>query len=742
MVGGQHSSRHGTFPLAALICLAATALLVTIFVRVVDLKPKVGQAFFFSNTDPQVATDNAILREFPESPQIILAATGDIRSPAYAERIAALTRELAALPNVSSVQSLSHGPHDIDDALKSPLWRPLLIAPNQRSTELYVALRTPSAAAITTRLEALQRRYDRPGFRVTISGIPYVTELIARNLSRDLRVFSIAAVAVFGLVLLAVFRSAWALLGTFVACGDSSAATLIVTHLVDIPIGPLTANLSTIVFVMTLSPIVFLTFNFKRIRREGDRQGRDALREAVVQTVTSSCWSSICMLLGFISLLFVPSTPMRHLGIAGAIGAVMALVAAYTVYPWFLERMGATPSAAGATHRVAERLRDFFGRRHGGIVAAMVAFTLIGAYGLRHLNTDPDLPSYFKRGGDIRRGLEAIDENGGSSPLKLVLEDEDHAPLDKGKEYKRLRALQDSLDEDPAVGSVVSLAMVLGEAKRPFLARFLSTSHLVKILDTPKYGEVSRELISPDRTKTLFILRMKETEQPAPRSTVIARLKHTVARQGFRTVQIGGAYDLLEEMARLLTSSIVTGRALADRHLRPARPGVLPVTARCGCDAGQSRDDSGRSPRVHRIPGHAARFHYSLRVQHRPRHGRRCHDLPHPGGAPRRRRNARSGRRLVDRVLAALATDRDVAPRDLFRVRNFPAVEFSADAAIRPLRDSWFGDRSERRVVRLSLAGDRGNAAATSSSTVRVEWPIVKTEWSNIAACASPAPAT
>ena len=405
----------------------------------------------------------------------------------------------------------------------------------------------------------LQRRYDRPGFRVTISGIPYVTELIARNLARDLRVFSIAAVAVFGLVLLVIFRSAWALLGTFVACGDSNAATLIVTQLTGIPIGPLTANLSTIVFVMTLSPIVFLTFNFKRIRRHGDRPGRDAMREAVTQTVTSSFWSSICMLLGFISLLFVPSTPMRHLGIAGAIGAVVALVAAYTVYPWFLERMTVAPSIDGARHGAAGWLRGFFARRHGAIVAAMVLFTLIGAYGLRHLNTDPDLPSYFKRGGDIRRGLDVIDENGGSSPLKLVLEDKEHAPLDKGTQYKRLRALQDSLEEDPAVGSIVSLAMVLGEAKRPFLARFLSTAHLVNMLDTPKYGEVSRELISPDRSKTLFILRMKETQQPAPRSTVIARLEHTVARQGFRTVQVGGAYDLLNEMARLLTSSIVTG---------------------------------------------------------------------------------------------------------------------------------------------------------------------------------------
>ena len=211
------------------------------------------------------------------------------------------------------------------------------------------------------------------------------------------------------------------------------------------------------------------------------------MREAVKETVTSSPQGGICMLLGFISLLFVPSTPMppwyrgRDRRSDGtALGRT---------YPWFLERMTVAASTASALHGVAERLRGFFARRHGGVVVAIVVFTLIGAYGLRRLNTDPDLPSYFKRGGDIRRGLDVIDENGGSSPLKLVLEDKDHAPLDKGKEYsKRLRALQDSLEEDPAVGSIVSLAMVQRAKRSPFLARFLSTAHLVKILDTPKYG--------------------------------------------------------------------------------------------------------------------------------------------------------------------------------------------------------------------------------------------------------------
>src|SRR5947207_3778560 len=393
-----------------LLCLGVTALVLSIFFRVVDLKPQVSETFFFSKQDPQLRADNQILRLFPEPPQIILVAGGDIRSPAYFHHVLLLSDELANVPGVSSVESLSRGPKNVEDALKSVLWTRLLIAANQKSSYIFVILKKGAGEETIARLETIQRRFDSSTFKLTVSGVPYVTELIARNLARDLRVFSLAAICIFGVVLFVIFRSPWVLLGTCVACADSSASTLIVTQFVHIPIGPLTANLSTMVFVMTLSPIVFLTFNWKRIRAESQVEGRAAVWEAVKQTVAPSFWSATCMFLGFISLLFVRSTPMRHLGIAGAIGATMAFASAYTIYPWFLEKaQPAAPLTERWTKGLESYIRSFFSERHGRIVAGVAVFTVLGALGLLRLNTDPDLPSYFKKGGDIRTGLDFVD---------------------------------------------------------------------------------------------------------------------------------------------------------------------------------------------------------------------------------------------------------------------------------------------------------------------------------------------
>src|SRR5947207_5480633 len=246
--------RRKPFPFAlvpVLLCLGVTALVLSIFIRVVDLKPKVSETFFFSKQDPQLRADNQILRLFPEPPQIILVAAGDIRSPAYFHHVLLLSDELANVPGVSSVESLSRGPKNVKDALKSDLWTRLLIAANQKSSYIFVILKKGAGEETIARLETIQRRFDSPTFKLTMSGVPYVTELIARNLARDLRVFSLAAICVFGAVLFIIFRSPLILLGTFIACTDSSACTLIATQLVHIPIGPLTANLSTMVFVMT-----------------------------------------------------------------------------------------------------------------------------------------------------------------------------------------------------------------------------------------------------------------------------------------------------------------------------------------------------------------------------------------------------------------------------------------------------------------------------------------------------------
>ena len=123
---------HRYFPVLA--CFGITAIVALVFLHSVDLKPQVGENFFFSKNDPQVHADNEISRTFPgQMNEIDLTVSGDIASPAYADRIHALSVELAEVPGVTAVLSIDpgpkgHGPKDFKGALKSPSGRTFLSA--------------------------------------------------------------------------------------------------------------------------------------------------------------------------------------------------------------------------------------------------------------------------------------------------------------------------------------------------------------------------------------------------------------------------------------------------------------------------------------------------------------------------------------------------------------------------------------------------------------------------------------
>lgn len=561
-----------------LVCFGITAIVAMVFFHSVDLKPQVGENFFFAKNDPAVRSDNEISKTFPgQMTDIDLTVSGDIASPAYADRIHALSVELAKVPGVTAVISINpgpkgHGPKDIKDALKSPLWTNILIGKHHRSTDVIATVKDDIGGKTIDAVQALKKKFDRPGFEVTISGLPYVTEMISRTMARDLRTFSLAAVGVFGVVLFVIFRSPWILLGAFIACANSSAATLIINQSIHIPIGPVTANLSTMVFVMTLSPTLFLTYNWIGIRQQKQLAGRAAVWAAVKETIAPSFWSAVCMLLGFISLMLVSATSMKHLGAGGAVGAAMAFLSAYLLYPWFLALASPPKTKFGWTKGIASRLRSFFSERHRLVALALVIFGAVAAIGLPRLNTDPPLFFYFKKGSDIRQGLEAVDRSGGSSPLKLEVEDIHGAPLDTNEAYKRLWALNDALEKDPAVGKAMSLPVIQSEIDRRWYSKLLSIEGLfqgkskkqeeVGVLESSKHGAPARQFITPDHKKALFLLRMRETVRNASREQIIRRLEDTVHREGFRALLVGGEYSLLGDMGRLITSSIITGSLL------------------------------------------------------------------------------------------------------------------------------------------------------------------------------------
>ncbi|MDY6856613.1 MAG: MMPL family transporter [Thermodesulfobacteriota bacterium] len=279
----------------------------------VDLTPRVESDFFFSSNDNQLQTSQAISRIFPSSPQVIIQVTAqNIRSERYLSLIRGLTDELVTLAGMVSTKSLINGPVRPEFAFDSPLWSRLLLSKNGSASSIIIMMdkEVPYETFIPN-LEKVIEQFSDPSFDIQISGVPYVVELIRRNLMLDLKYFSIAALVVFGLLITIIFRAWRIVVGILVSCVTECALSLMVLHALEIYIGVLTANLATIGFVLTLSHIVFFTSNWRQEWSAEKLNPETAVHRALLRTSLPSLCCMTTTLLGFLSLLFDLPSPFE-----------------------------------------------------------------------------------------------------------------------------------------------------------------------------------------------------------------------------------------------------------------------------------------------------------------------------------------------------------------------------------------------------------------------------------------------
>jgi predicted RND superfamily exporter protein len=534
--------------------LAVAVLSILVAVLWVDLTPRVESEFFFSEADPQLQTSITIDRRFASPPQIVVRAEApDLAAPAYTSAIDSLTTELEAVPGIIAVYSASN-----QDAVGSPLWTRLLRTPDGAATNIVVSTDGTDPAELVPRVEAVVERHEGGDLDLRMSGVPYVVELIRRSLLRDLIVFSSAALVIFGLVISAVYRRWQIVVGALAACLTACALTLSLAQLGGIAIGLLTANITTIVFVLTLSHVVFLTSNWQARHAGTGAAESDPVGAAVRLTIVPSFWCMFTTLCGFLSLLLATAKPLRELGMAGAIGTLTAIVVAYGFYPAFLR--GATArSRAHGTAQGPGGLGAFLPRTHARRwLIGLGTVSAIAGLGIRQLSTDPSLLSYFAPNSDLRSGLESIDRDGGSSALNLVVQDADGGLLDTDVAYEKMWALQDTLETDPSVGVVLSPAVLLADAKRAPLASFLNWSSLLTILESPAFNRIALSFVTADRSQGLFFLRMREDQREASRAEVVERVEDYARASGLDVVLLGGLYDLQAQLGYLIAGSLRT----------------------------------------------------------------------------------------------------------------------------------------------------------------------------------------
>src|SRR6266700_1767331 len=541
------------------LMLVIASVLFALVAMLVDLKPVVDENFFFSTNDPGILQTKKIKRLFPSQPEVILAVSSrDISSPRYLSRIQKLTQRVHTIGGVTAVKSLAEGPKSFDDALKIPFWSRLLIAHDRKSSNVIIFMEGKQTEKPILRLEQIVHELDARDFRIHIAGPPYVVEMLRRSLAHDFRYFSLTAIVLFGLTMAALFRSVRLFVGMLCTCTSAVLLTLLLQSMLGHKIGILTVNLGTIVFVIALSHLVYMTFNWQtladrahRIEKESPNLAGYALR----MTFPASSWSMVCASLGFASLLIVQAKPLRELGFGGVLGTVVAFLCAYAMYPSFLR--WAVPRRSKIVE--AEPSHAFWARRFPLLSLVVILASAGLGFGLTRVNTDPSLLDYFKPHQELRDGLEYVDHNGGCNPLNLVVSAADGSKLNTDAAYQKMWTLHGALENYKDVGTVISLPTLLAEGDRTPFSFLISYEKMMEIMAQPKYARVSKSFVTEDRSQTMFLLRMVEARRDKLRLEVVDDLRSITRKQGFTPALVGGIYYLQGRLAKLVASSLVTG---------------------------------------------------------------------------------------------------------------------------------------------------------------------------------------
>ncbi|TMP91961.1 MAG: hypothetical protein E6L07_12795, partial [Verrucomicrobia bacterium] len=536
--------------------LALTVALFVLVAGLVDLKPVVDEHFFFSTSDPQFRQSKKIEQRFPSRPEVILTVSSrNISSPRYLGRIQKLTQQINTIDAVSAVKSLTAGPKNFQDALASPFWSRLLIAPDRKSSNVIVFMEGKDPEKSIKHLERIMHELDQKDFRIHIAGPPYVVEMIRRSLAHDFWYFSLTAIILFGLTMAVMFRSGRVFLGMLATCTSAVLLTLLLQSMFGKKIGILTVNLGTIVFVVALSHLVYMTFNWQTLADRMGKKSPDLAAAARRMTFPASFWSMVCASLGFGSLLIVQAKPLRELGFGGVLGTVVALICAYVMYPSFLR--WAVPRKSKLLE--AEPSDTFWSQPFVPLSLAVILLSAGLGFGLKQVNTDPSLLDYFKPHRELRDGLEYVDRTGGSSPLTLVVAAADGSKLNTDAAYRKMWTLQGALENYKPVGAVISLPTLLAEGDRTPFSFFLSYEKMMEIMEQPKYARVAKGFVTEDRTQGVFLLRMIEGRHDKHRLEVVDDLRSIARKHGFKTPLVGGIYYLQGRLAALVASSLVTG---------------------------------------------------------------------------------------------------------------------------------------------------------------------------------------
>jgi uncharacterized protein len=332
-----------------------------------------------------------------------------------------------------------------------------------------------------------------PGFDLALGGGPAIDATFNWMMMRDMAVLLVSATLVMLAILTWLFRHPVGIAAPIIVVNLAVAWTIGFMAVAGMPVGLLSSMLPAFIFVVGVGDSIHLLSVFRTEHMKGT-EAEEAIVRAMARTGMPILYTTLTTTVGLLSFDFASALAIRQLGIAGAVGVMMAMVSTLSVLPVLLywtrkSRFAKEPPVTNTpdgVDRIDQALRWCFAqsappagntqRLHRPMVRVLTVGALLTAIAcalIPSIDVAHDPMGWFDDDVPVKQTAMLLDaHHGGCSSLQLLLK----APGERGfKDLRVLQALESfegyiddyrEPDGSPLTGPVSSLLNVVRETHR------------------------------------------------------------------------------------------------------------------------------------------------------------------------------------------------------------------------------------------------------------------------------------
>ena len=354
----------------------------------------------------------------------------------------------------------------ISQAKTDPFLSPFLIAKDGKAATLQIYLDedlqqiadlSPAVADVRDRLRAVAMP---PGFKLHVTGVPFVRAEVVDLMIEDEKVFFPLVAVMFLPTIVILFRRFWLgvspLLGVLIA----TIWTMGVLFSLGAVLNILSALTPTLVLVIGVADGIHLVSRYREeLTRDGDRQR--AMGRTTRQMTLACFLTTFTTAAGFASLFVADTAVIRDFGAHVAMGVMITFFAVMLVVPTLLswipvERVGAPKQVS--RRPIYDRLADLVLSKPRRVLMACLAVTLFVTWLGRDVKTNSSILEMYQPGHPTRTAVHTAQEKvGGIIPVFIHFKGEPDQMLEPSI-LKKIDTLEREFGEMELVSFTTSIS--------------------------------------------------------------------------------------------------------------------------------------------------------------------------------------------------------------------------------------------------------------------------------------------